>query len=83
MKLMIYLFPIMMLFFLNNFSAGLSLILPAGERDQHPANDRAEELVRGRGEDRNKLLMNMKTPKKKQVAAALGGHAEATADGEA
>ncbi len=65
MKLMIWLFPIMMLFFLNNFSAGLSYyyllanvisILQMTVLKSWFVN---EEKIRGQ------LLLNMKTPKKK------------------
>lgn len=65
MKVLIYLFPIMMLFFLNNFSAGLSYyyllanvisILQMTVLKSWFVN---EEKIRAQ------LLLNMKTPKKK------------------
>ena len=65
MKVMMWMFPIMMLFFLNNFSSGTQLLLPAGEHHQHPADDRVQEVVHRRGQDRLQLLANMEKPKKK------------------
>ena len=65
MKVIMYMFPVMMLFFLNNFSSGLSyyyllanvISILQMTLIKHWFVD--EEKIRGR------LLMNMKTPKKK------------------
>ena len=51
MKLMIYMFPIMMLFFLNNFSAGLSYYYLLANVISILQMTVFKQVVRGRGED--------------------------------
>ncbi len=65
MKLMIYLFPIMMLFFLNNFSAGLSYYYLLANVISILQMTVLKSWFVDEEKIRNKLLMNMKTPKKK------------------
>ncbi len=61
-------------------SLGLELLLPAGQRDQHPADDPVQALVRERGQDpRTTGAEHEDAEEEEQVAAALGGHAETTA----
>ncbi|MBK8499496.1 MAG: membrane protein insertase YidC [Flavobacteriales bacterium] len=65
MKLLIWLFPIMMLFFLNNFSAGLSYYYLLANVISILQMTVLKSWFVDEEKIRDKLLMNMKTPKKK------------------
>jgi YidC/Oxa1 family membrane protein insertase len=65
MKLMIYLFPIMMLFFLNNFSAGLSYYYLLANVISILQMTLFKHLFVNEDKIRAQLVQNMKTPKKK------------------
>ncbi len=65
MKLLIYLFPIMMLFFLNNFSAGLSYYYLLANVISILQMTVLKNWFVNEGKIRAQLLTNMKTPKKK------------------
>jgi YidC/Oxa1 family membrane protein insertase len=65
MKLMIWLFPIMMLFFLNNFSAGLSYYYLLANVISILQMTLFKHLFVNEDKIRAELVKNMKTPKKK------------------
>ena len=65
MKLLIWLFPIMMLFFLNNFSAGLSYYYLLANVISILQMTVLKNWFVNEGKIRAQLLQNMKTPKKK------------------
>ncbi|MBK9146678.1 MAG: membrane protein insertase YidC [Flavobacteriales bacterium] len=65
MKLMIYLFPIMMLFFLNNFSAGLSYYYLLANLISIAQMTVLKSWFVDEGKIRAQLELNMRTPKKK------------------
>ena len=65
MKIMIWMFPIMMLFFLNNFSAGLSYYYLLANVISILQMTVLKSWFVDEEKIRNKLLMNMKTPRKK------------------
>ena len=65
MKLMIWLFPIMMLFFLNNFSSGLSYYYLLANLISILQMTVFKHWFIDEEKIRAQLLLNMKTPKKK------------------
>ena len=65
MKLLIWLFPIMMLFFLNNFSAGLSYYYLLANVISILQMTLLKSWFVNEEKIRAQLLLNMKTPKKK------------------
>ena len=65
MKIMIWMFPIMMLFFLNNFSSGLSYYYLLANVISILQMTLLKSWFVDEEKIRDKLLMNMKTPKKK------------------
>lgn len=65
MKMMIYLFPIMMLFFLNNFSAGLSYYYLLANVISILQMTVLKSWFVDEQKIRAKLELNMRTPKKK------------------
>lgn len=65
MKFMMYLFPIMMLFFLNNFSSGLSYYYLLANVISILQMTLFKHWFVDEGKIRAQLLQNMKTPKKK------------------
>jgi YidC/Oxa1 family membrane protein insertase len=65
MKIMMYLFPVMMLFFLNSFSAGLSYYYLLANVISILQMTVLKHWFVDEEKIRAKLLLNMKTPKKK------------------
>ncbi len=65
MKVIMYMFPIMMLFFLNNFSSGLSYYYLLANVISILQMTLLKHLFVDEDKIRARLLLNMKTPKKK------------------
>jgi len=65
MKLMLYMFPIMMLFFLNNFSAGLSYYYLLANLISILQMTVFKRWFIDEDKIRAELVQNMKTPRKK------------------
>lgn len=65
MKIMMYLFPVMMLFFLNNFSAGLSYYYLLANVISILQMTLLKKWFVNEDKIRAQLVLNMKTPKKK------------------
>jgi YidC/Oxa1 family membrane protein insertase len=82
MKLMMYLFPVMMLFFMNSLPSGLSYYYLLANVISILQMTLIQELVRERGQDpRGTGAEHEDAEEEEQVAAASGGHAEAAASG--